>query len=161
MRRPLNPVIPYPHEAIQHTRCYLALSFLSMTMTGVSVPKNDNFAKQLQKVTRHFNACVLDAERRRLSSGAKKAVQEVMRQTESLIEYVQPVAPYEDYQFRWTVGMWVALTLLEDARNTCPAYFRGLHWHNLLKTLSTLCNALEKVDPKIAEIGTWVYERAA
>ena len=75
MRRPLNPVIPYPHEAIQHTRCYLALSFLSMTMTGVSVPKNDNFAKQLQKVTRHFNACVLDAERRRLSIGANKAVQ--------------------------------------------------------------------------------------
>ena len=50
---------------------------------------------------------------------------------------------------------------LEDARNTCPAYFRGLHWHNLLKTLTTLCNALEKVDPKIAEIGTRVYERAA
>ena len=48
-----------------------------------------------------------------------------------------------------------------DCRNTCPAYFRGLHWHNLLKTLTTLCNALEKVDPQIAEIGTRVYERAA
>jgi hypothetical protein len=45
--------------------------------------------------------------------------------------------------------------------NTCPAYFRGLHWHNLLKTLITLCNALENVDPQIAEIGTRVYERAA
>lgn len=30
-----------------------------------------------------------------------------------------------------------------------------------LKTLTTLCNALEKVDPQIAEIGTRVYERAA
>ena len=27
--------------------------------------------------------------------------------------------------------------------------------------LTTLCNALEKVDPQIAEIGTRVYERAA
>lgn len=58
-------------------------------------------------------------------------------------------------------GVWAGLTFLEDARNTCPAYFRGLHWHNLLKTLTTLCNALEKVDPRIAEIGTRVYERAA
>ena len=57
--------------------------------------------------------------------------------------------------------MWAGLTFLEDCRNTCPAYFRGLHWHNLLKTLTTLCNALEKVDPRIAEIGTRVYERAS
>ena len=44
----------------------------------------------------------------------------------------------------------------EDARNTRPAYFQGLHWHNLLKTQTTLCNALEKVDPQIAESGTRV-----
>ena len=62
---------------------------------------------------------------------------------------------------QWGAGMWAGLTFLEDARNTCPVYFRGFHWHNLLKTLTTLCNALEKVDPKIAEIGTRVYERAA
>ena len=62
---------------------------------------------------------------------------------------------------QWGAGMWAGLTFLEDCRNTCPAYFRGLHWHNLLKTLTTLCNALEKVDPRIAEIGTRVYERAA
>lgn len=42
---------------------------------------------------------------------------------------------------QWGAGMWAGLTFLEDCRNTCPAYFRGLHWHNLLKTLTTLCNA--------------------
>ena len=161
MRRPVNPVIPYPHEAIQHTRCYLALSFLGMTMTGVSVPENDNFAKQLQKVTRHYNDCVLNAEKRRLSSGAKKAVQEVMHRAEGLIALVQPVAPYEDHQSRWAVGMWVALTLLEDARNTCPVYFRGLHWHNLLKTLTTLCNMIIKECPQVEDIGTEIYMQAA
>lgn len=62
---------------------------------------------------------------------------------------------------QWGAGMWAGLTFLEDARNTCPVYFRGLHWHNLLKTLTTLCNALEKVDPQIAELGTRVYEQAA
>lgn len=30
MRRPINPVIPYPHEAIQHTRCVLALSMITV-----------------------------------------------------------------------------------------------------------------------------------
>lgn len=160
-RRPVKPLIPFPPEAVQHTRCCLALSFLGMTMTGVSVPENDNFAKQLQKVTRHFNACVLSVEKRRLSSGAKKAVQEVMHRAEGLIELVQPVAPYETYQYRWAVGMWVALTLLEDARNTCPAHFKGLHWYNLLRTLTTLCDMIIKECPQVADTGTEIYMQAA
>ena len=61
----------------------------------------------------------------------------------------------------WASGLWEGLIFLEDARNTCPLYFRGLHWHNLLKTLTTLCNMLEKEDPRITEIGTRVYEQAA
>ena len=32
MRRPINPVIPYPHEAIQHTRCVLALSMITVAI---------------------------------------------------------------------------------------------------------------------------------
>ena len=60
-----------------------------------------------------------------------------------------------------TSGMFRRRPATLPVGHTCPAYFRGLHWHNLLKTLTTLCNALEKVDPQIAEIGTRVYERAA
>lgn len=33
MRRPINPVIPYPHEAIQHTRCVLALSMITVALS--------------------------------------------------------------------------------------------------------------------------------
>ena len=74
---------------------------------------------------------------------------------------VQAAAADASRWTQWGAGMWAGLTFLEDCRNTCPAYFRGLHWHNLLKTLTTLCNALENVDPQIAEIGTRVYEQAA
>lgn len=28
----INPVIPYPHEAIQHTRCVLALSMITVAI---------------------------------------------------------------------------------------------------------------------------------
>ena len=33
MRRPINPVIPYPNEAIQHTRCVLALSMITVALS--------------------------------------------------------------------------------------------------------------------------------
>ena len=33
MRRPVNPVIPYPPEAIQHTRCVLALSMITVAIS--------------------------------------------------------------------------------------------------------------------------------
>lgn len=57
--------------------------------------------------------------------------------------------------------MWVALTLLEDARNTCPAHFKGLHWYNLLRTLTTLCDMIIKECPQIADTGTEIYMQAA
>lgn len=59
----------------------------------------------------------------------------------------------------WSSGVWAGLTFLEDCHNTCPLYFRGLYWHNLLKTLTTLCKALARGNLRIAEIGTKVYER--
>ena len=33
MRRPINPVIPYPHEAIQYTRCVLSLSMITVALS--------------------------------------------------------------------------------------------------------------------------------
>lgn len=102
-----------------------------------------------------------DDVQRRLSAGAKR---DLDRRFHILAEHVDSALAETDDAKKWSLwasGVWAGLTFLEDARNTCPAYFRGLHWHNLLKTLTTLCNALEKVDPKIAEIGTRVYERAA
>ena len=142
MRRPINPVIPYPPEAIQHTRCVLALSMITVVLSLLKpemLAQLGDLGRQVEKVNRWIERCSDDVQRR-LSAGAKRDL---------------------DRRFHILAGHVGDITFLEDARNTCPAYFRGLHWHNLLKTLTTLCNALENVDPQIAEIGTRVYERAA
>ena len=33
MRGPINPAIPYSHEAAQHTRCVLALSMITVALS--------------------------------------------------------------------------------------------------------------------------------
>lgn len=163
MRRPINPVIPYPHEAIQHTRCVLALSMITVALSLLkpeTLPQLGDLGRQVEKVDRWIERCSDDVQRR-LSAGAKR---DLDRRFHILAEHVDSALAETDEGAKWekwASGVWAGLTFLEDARNTCPAYFRGLHWHNLLKTLTTLCNALEKVDPQIAEIGTRVYERAA
>lgn len=164
MRRPINPVIPYPHEAIQHTRCVLALSMITVTISFLkpeTLALLGDLGKQVEKVNRWIDRCADDTQKRRLSAGAKR---DLDRRFHILAEHVDSAFAETDDAKKWSLwasGVWAGLTFLEDARNTCPVYFRGLHWHNLLKTLTTLCNALEKVDPRIAEIGTRVYERAA
>ena len=163
MRRPINPVIPYPHEAIQHTRCVLALSMITVAISFLKpemLAQLGDLGRQVKKVDRWIERCSDDVQRR-LSADAKR---DLDRRFHILAEHVDSALAETDDAKKWSLwgaGMWAGLTFLEDCRNTCPAYFRGLHWHNLLKTLTTLCNALEKVDPQIAEIGTRVYERAA
>ena len=164
MRRPINPVIPYPHEAIQHTRCVLALSMITVALSLLKpemLAQLGDLGKQVEKVNRWIDRCADDTQKRRLSAGAKRDLDARFHILAGHVGDVQAAAGDASRWTQWGAGMWAGLTFLEDCRNTCPAYFRGLHWHNLLKTLTTLCNALEKVDPRIAEIGTRVYERAA
>ena len=55
MRRPINPVIPYPHEAIQHTRCVLALSMITVALSLLKpemLPQLGDLGKQVEKVDR-------------------------------------------------------------------------------------------------------------
>ena len=164
MRRPTTPIIPYPHEAIQHTRCVLALSMITVALSLLkpeTLPQLGDLGKQVDKVNRWLDRCGDDTQKRRLSAGAKR---DLDARFHILAGHVDSALAETDDAKKWSLwasGMWAGLTFLEDARNTCPAYFRGLHWHNLLKTLTKLCNALEKVDPQIAEIGTRVYEKAA
>ena len=180
MRRPINPVIPYPHEAIQHTRCVLALSMITVAISFLKpemLAQLGDLGRQVEKVNRWIDRCADDTQKRRLSAGAKRDLDARFHILAGHVGDIQAAAGDATRWTQWATGMWAGLTFLEnhsvylsstpasmvkvDARNTCPAYFRGLHWHNLLKTLTTLCNALENVDPKIAEIGTRVYERAA
>ena len=53
MRRPINPVIPYPHEAIQHTRCVLALSMITVAISFLKpemLAQLGDLGKQVEKV---------------------------------------------------------------------------------------------------------------
>lgn len=164
MRRPINPIIPYPHEAIQHTRCVLSLSMITVALSLLKpemLAQLGDLGRQVEKVNRWIDRCADDTQKRRLSAGAKRDLDARFHILAGHVGDVQAAAGDASRWTQWGAGMWAGLTFLEDCRNTCPAYFRGLHWHNLLKTLTTLCNALEKVDPRIAEIGTRVYERAA
>ena len=164
MRRPTTPIIPYPHEAIQHTRCVLALSMITVALSLLkpeTLPQLGDLGKQVDKVNRWLDRCGDDTQKRKLSAGAKRDLDARFNILAGHVGNIQTAATDATRWTQWAAGVWAGLTFLEDARNTCPAYFRGLHWHNLLKTLTKLCNALEKVDPRIAEIGTRVYERAA
>ena len=165
MRRPINPVIPYPHEAIQHTRCVLALSMITVAISFLKpepLALLGDLGKQVEKVNRWSERCADDTPR---NAGSPQARSEIWMPGSISLPgtsgMFRPAAGDASRWTQWGAGMWAGLTFLEDCRNTCPAYFRGLHWHNLLKTLITLCNALENVDPQIAEIGTRVYERTA
>ena len=164
MRRPITPAIPYPHEAVQHTRCVLALSIITVALSLLkpeTLPQLGGLGRQVEKVGRWIERCGDDTQKRRLSAGARR---DLDARFHILAGHGGDMRSANNDATRWTQwasGVWAGLTFLEDARNTCPAYFRGLHWHNLLKTLTTLCNALEQVDPQIAEIGTRVYEQAA
>ena len=52
MRRPINPIIPYPHEAIQHTRCVLALSMITVALSLLkpeTLPQLGDLGRQVKK----------------------------------------------------------------------------------------------------------------
>jgi hypothetical protein len=75
MRRPINPVIPYPHEAIQHTRCVLALSMITVAISFLkpeTLALLGDLGKQVEKVNRWIDRCADDTQKRRLSAGAKR-----------------------------------------------------------------------------------------
>lgn len=74
MRRPTNPVIPYPHEAIQHTRCVLALSMITVAISFLKpemLSSLGDLGRQVEKVNRWIDRCSDDVQRR-LSAGAKR-----------------------------------------------------------------------------------------
>ena len=74
MRRPINPVIPYPHEAIQHTRCVLALSMITVAISFLkpeTLALLGDLGRQVEKVDRWIERCSDDVQRR-LSAGAKR-----------------------------------------------------------------------------------------
>ena len=55
MQSPAHPVIPYPHEAIQYTRCVLALSMITVALSLLkpeTLPQLGDLGRQVEKVDR-------------------------------------------------------------------------------------------------------------
>ena len=84
MRRPINPVIPYPHEAIQHTRCVLALSMITVALSLLKpemLAQLGDLGKQVEKVNRWIERCSavsythLDVYKRQGDSFIKESVE--------------------------------------------------------------------------------------
>ena len=74
MQSPAHPVIPYPHEAIQYTRCVLALSMITVALSLLkpeTLPQLGDLGRQVEKVDRWIERCSDDVQRR-LSAGAKR-----------------------------------------------------------------------------------------
>ena len=165
MRRPINPVIPYPHEAIQHTRCVLALSMITVAISFLK-PENAGTAWRPWQTSREGQPldrpmCGRHAEaqalrRREARSGCP--VPYPCRACRGHSGGCRRRHPLDTMGHRNVGRAHLSRRRPEHLPRLLPG---ALHWHNLLKTLTTLCNALENVDPKIAEIGTRVYERAA
>ena len=75
MLRPSSPIIPNPHEAIQHTRCVLALSMITVALSLLkpeTLPQLGALGKQVEKVDRWLDRCGDDTQKRKLSAGAKR-----------------------------------------------------------------------------------------
>ena len=97
MRRPINPVIPYPHEAIQHTRCVLALSMITVALSLLkpeTLPQLGDLGRQVEKVDRWIERCSDDVQRR-LSAGAKQDLDRRFHilAEQSILHSLKPMTP--------------------------------------------------------------------
>ena len=100
MRRPTTPIIPYPHEAIQHTRCVLALPMITVALSLLKpemLSSLGDLGKQVEKVNRWIERCSDDVQRR-LSAGAKR---DLGRKFHILAEHVDSALAETDEGAKW------------------------------------------------------------
>ena len=148
-----------PSAAIQHTRCWLALTAIKATLAQYRSKGRGKLDAHIAKVERWADTCVEDVRRKKASAGA-------LREVKAACDRMQTHMSLSDLEgdalfMRWAASVWAALTLLEDCRNTCPAWFKCRHWRYLLQTMTTLGLGLYAVDATVAEVGTRIYEEVA
>lgn len=105
MRSPINPVIPYPHEAIQHTRCVLALSMITVAISFLKpemLAQLGDLGRQVEKVDRWIERCADDTQKRRLSAGAKRDLDARFHILAGHVGDIQAAAPSTSEAFTGT-----------------------------------------------------------
>lgn len=154
------PLIPYPGESVQHCRCVCALRAILFSLELIRF--EDGVLYQLKKgILEKWKSCRENLKRRKLSQGAKRDMEVTLdalaRKTKLL---TQSESKNDSQWLYWGACMWASLTLLEDCRSTCPKWFKGPEWMELLTVLTQFCDVLEQVDDRISVIGTQAYESA-
>jgi len=151
----------YPIQAVQHTRCILALT---VARTVVDLFKPDEkcgkqLLSQMDKIDRWIGECSLRIQGRKLSAGARRDLDRSFTALEPYFEFdnLDDEALFK----RWAALVWTALFFVWDVRHTCPDYRKPACWRFLDQTLTTLAEHLNTLTPDSDVVGSIIYEAAA
>lgn len=155
----ITPAIPYPHPAIQHTRCLLALTVIKSCLDVFSPAAEGNraLAAHIEKIQRWIEECSVPIRQKKLSAGAKR---DLDRSFSALAEQMITEDMDAATRFhRWAALVWTGIIFIEDACNTCPNYTAHQeHWRYLRQTVTTLAEKLLQIEPQVDEDGMIIYE---
>lgn len=149
----------YPIAGIQHTRCVVALTMATLCMELYKGKPVEAF----NVIKMSIQHCAKDTKKKKLSSGAKRDMDNCSIIISEYIESMQGKSGEELFRL-WAALVWCALTFIEDAVYTCPYYTDGINskrWGKLLRLMNDLAESLRKDMPGMDEAGTYLYEKAA
>lgn len=152
----------YPSPGLQHTSAVVALTVTTMCLDLFHPAPRSAMEKHMAKIRRWADACAEKTKTKRLSAGAKRALE---RCCAKLTPHVPTAATPDNARFRmWAALVWTAWTFVLDVRNTCPLYSGGRDgqcWRYLLRVLETLAEGVRQIEPDVDVDGTDIYEPAA
>lgn len=153
----------YPNSGIQHTRAVVALTVCQAFMDIYHAPPKTPIATHMRKIATSIESCSIKTKKRKLSAGARRAMD---WGCESLAPYIEdsPLLTDGERFRRWAALVWCGLTFIDDVLATCPDYRTKEElprWRTLRKKVETLCDALALLEPGFDEAGTMLYEIVA
>lgn len=154
---------PGPNSGVQHARAVVALMSVQAFMNIYAAPPRTPIAAHMEKIGVSLESCSIKTKKRKLSQGAKRALDSAC---EKLAPYIEDKPGLTDGQRfrRWTSLIWCALTFVEDVLASCPEYRtkeERPRWRALHKKVNALCDALLLLESGFDESGTALYELMA
>lgn len=145
--------------ALQHTRCWLAVTAIHANLDRFMAEGTGELERKIVKIRRWLSECEDDIRKKKISASAHREIGAACeRMADTMLPPPDVKADGEALFVNWCASMWASLTLLEDCRNACPAWFKGRHWRYLLQTTTTLADAISRECPGADEQGTAMYE---
>lgn len=148
-----------PPLAVQAGRCRLAVEVFTRAMRWFTPDVFTGYRQaqeQLAKVRRWQVEVNRHIRSLRLSRASELAVARALKFIDAR-NNMRGLSP-EAASFRKVALLWCGLTLLEDARNTCPLLARSGPWRWLIQSADKFATALVNVLPGADEEGTRFYQ---